>query len=208
MYNIKTTSISEKMKKKYHTVCEDLFLDTGVSSILDKIDSLTDDNIFNKGIYSFLLFSDQHLFGLVEFFKKINPERTYIVIAPHTIWPLLKSIEILRFVKFIDISLSVSSIEYELQIFLKESKNQVTELTHPKLPRLTVKERIILERILTGFNLTIISKENGVSVKTISTQKRNIMKKLHVRSNQQLYIKEKITKILDCNLNSLIKKND
>ncbi|WP_394517073.1 LuxR C-terminal-related transcriptional regulator [Pantoea sp. SGAir0175] len=69
-------------------------------------------------------------------------------------------------------------------IYQSETKKSVAPLSHE---RLSAKEKSIIEYLHSGMSVTETAARVNRSVKTISTQKRNAMRKLGIKQNRDIY---------------------
>ncbi|MFM1348935.1 LuxR C-terminal-related transcriptional regulator [Yersinia proxima] len=174
------------MNESCQIFSEDIFLSTGISLLLDKMFKTSPE--FKRKKYHFILLSSVSLFNLAQLYHRLDPQKAYIVIGNTAACAMLNGTGLV-IAKFINISMSVSDIEYELHMLLKSFITNEVSPTPTKLAILTLRERIVLKYITMGINPFVMARMLGMSIKAISTHKRSIMKKLGVSSNQQLLVK-------------------
>jgi len=182
------------MTASYRIYSQDVFLTVGISSLLDSILSMN--TLFESKKFHILLISNLSLLSLAQFCQNLDPEKTYFVIGSAAAWSLLNGTGALKLKGFIDISKSVSEIKYELYFMLKGIKVPNSTPINTEKTVLSPCECLVLKYISSGMTAASIARRLGLSVKTISSQKRSVMKKLCVSSNQQLLIKARIAKYL------------
>jgi len=175
------------MKINQHIYGSNFFLRAGVVALLEKI--FTDNSELECKNYYFLLFSDLSLTDIPYCCRYIDKSKSYIVVGDLKLKPLLYGINHLKIDGFVSISLPLAAMHSELFRLIKNKEARRTPFARRLSAHLTFSERNILRYISKGLTPASIATWTGVSVKTVSTHKRNIMRKLNVSTNQQLYIK-------------------
>ena len=178
------------MTASYRIYSQDAFLTVGISSLLDSILSM---NIsFKDKKLNILLISNISLLNIAHFCHGLDPKKTYFVIGSAAAWDMINGTGIMKLEGFIDISKSLNELKYELYFMLKGGREFNTYPIQAEKVTLSPCERFVLRYISSGMPAASIAKRLGLSVKTISSQKRSMMKKLNVSSNQQLLIKARM----------------
>ncbi|TBM25847.1 helix-turn-helix transcriptional regulator [Hafnia paralvei] len=165
---------------------ENIFLSLGISSLLDKI-SKTEPGLKSKD-YHFLLLSNLSLLNIAQFCHDLDPKKSYVVIGNTAAGAMLSGTGLV-IEKFINTSMPINDIEYELLMLLKGIRTHEFVPIPTKWAILTTRERIVLKYITLGMTPSLIARMVGLNIKTISSQKRSIMRKFRVSSNQQLLVK-------------------
>lgn len=178
------------MKASYRIYSQDAFLSIGISSLLDSILSMN--ILFKEKKLNILLISNISLLNIAHFCHDLDPKKTYFVIGSATAWDMINGTGIMKLEGFIDISKSLNELKYELYFMLKGGREFNPYHIQTEKIILSPSERFVLRYIASGMPAASIAKRLGLSVKTISSQKRSMMKKLNVSSNQQLLIKSRM----------------
>ncbi|KAF1366718.1 helix-turn-helix transcriptional regulator [Yokenella regensburgei] len=182
------------MNTSYQIYSQDAFLTVGISSLLDSILSMN--ILFESKKFHILLVSNIFLLNLTQLCKKLDANERYFIIGCMAAWRLLNGSGALILKGFIDISKSVIEIKHDLHFMLKGIKTPNSTSIKAEKTALSPCERLVLKYISSGMTAASIARRLGLSVKTISSQKRNVMKKLCVSNNQQLLIKAQIANYL------------
>lgn len=178
------------MTASYRIYSQDVFLTVGISSLLDSILSM---NIsFKDKKLNILLISNISLLNIAHFCHSLDPKKTYFVIGSAAAWDMINGTGIMKLEGFIDISKPLNELEHELYFMLSRDQRINTYPMQTEKIILSPCERFVLRYISSGMPAASIAKRLGLSVKTISSQKRSMMKKLNVSSNQQLLIKSRM----------------
>ncbi|WNN54798.1 helix-turn-helix transcriptional regulator (plasmid) [Hafnia alvei] len=178
------------MTASYRIYSQDAFLTVGISSLLDSILSM---NIsFKDKKLNILLISNISLLNIAQFCHSLDHKKTYFVIGSAAAWDMINGTGIMKLEGFIDISKSLNELKHELYFMLKGGREFNTYPIQTEKIILSPCERFVLRYISSGMPAASIAKRLGLSVKTISSQKRSMMKKLNVSSNQQLLIKARM----------------
>lgn len=178
------------MTASYRIYSQDAFLTVGISSLLDSILSM---NIsFKDKKLNILLISNISLLNIAHFCHGLDLKKTYFVIGSATAWDMINGTGIMKLEGFIDISKSLNELEHELYFMLKGGRAINVHPIQTEKIILSPREHFVLRYISSGMSASLIAKRLGLSVKTISSQKRSMMKKLNVSSNQQLLIKARM----------------
>lgn len=182
------------MKASYQIYSQDAFLTIGISSLLNSILSM--DISFKDKKLNILLISNTSLLNMAHFCHGLDPEKPYFFIGSVAAWRMLNGTGILKLEGFIDISKSLNELKYELYFMLQGGRVFNAYPIQKEKIILSPCERFVLRYIASGMPAALIAKRLGLSVKTISSQKRSMMKKLCVSSNQQLVIKAQMANYL------------
>ncbi|WP_282808341.1 helix-turn-helix transcriptional regulator [Hafnia alvei] len=186
------------MKTNYQFYSHDAFLTIGVSSLLDYILSM--DISLEPRKLDILLVSNISLLNIDAFCRGLDTKKSYFVIGSSDAWHMLNGLKGLRLEGFIDISKPLNEIKIDLFFMLKGSKStNATNICPVQTDEtiLSYREKFVLNCIASGISTSSIAKRLGLSVKTVSSQKRSMMKKLHVYSNQQLIVKARMSNYLN-----------
>jgi len=183
------------MRENCQVYSDDIFLSTAASSLLNEIYTKNSELISKQ--CNILIINNSSLLNLPNIFEKLNKRKRYVVISSLFINSLLRGVEQLKLEKFIDIDISVDSIKYQLLMYLKGITVDTSVLTSTDKVILSHREIFVLKYLSMGMTPSFIARLSGVSVKTISSQKRSIMKKLCISNNQQLFIKSKLIKLAE-----------
>lgn len=173
---------------------DDVFISIAISSLLNEI-CLKNNELNNKKI-NVLVISKASLLSLPNIYRNLSKRKRYAIISSQFIFTILnETSNQLKVDCFIDIDDTVENIKHQLLMYSKgiSSNKLLTNTTEQRL--LSYREMFVLRYISIGMTPSFIARLSGVSVKTISSQKRNIMKKLCVSNNQQLFIKSQLIKI-------------
>lgn len=173
-------------QQKFNIYSPDAYLSLGVNALLQMAFS-TAPHINTEKLH-FILISGMTLINASKFCYSLNRGNKYVVISDPKIIPLLEIPNGIEVERFIDIRLPIMKMLDEIGSVIRREKKK-EYVTRCFIFPLSKRERVVIDYIHRGMSPTLIAKLTKLSIKTVSSQKRSIMKKLQVSSNQQLYIK-------------------
>lgn len=173
--------------------CDNFYI-AGLRSIAEQLlaDADASENI-PVALPEIWVFPHCTLFDVLPLIKQAQLDRPYIIFSNEQIFRIFKNVPRMNIVEFIDARLSCEAITQLLKKHVRPAQRYCQPVWPPKEAltpkRLTQAEKQVIHLIYCGFSLARISKINKLSVKTISLYKLSAMKTLHVKSNQELYLK-------------------
>lgn len=129
------------------------------------------------------------LLDMVNYCAQLRTEKDYIVIGPSQAQALLSCSSMLKIHAFIDITLPLPQLFHSLHQALT---TPCTRTDANAAVRITRREHIVMNFLIKGKGVVKIASLTGHSFKTISAQKRSLMRKLHVTREQELLCKLKL----------------
>lgn len=182
------------MRKNCQIYSNDIFLFSSISVLLEEIFTIHAE--LREQRCHILIINKSSLLDLPKIYGLLDKSKSYIVISSPIILNILCVGELLKLNKFINITAPLLNIKQTLIQSLQENHQRHSFLEQTKEICLSRRERVVFAYLSKGKSPTLIAKITGLSVKTISAQKRSIMKKLSVTTDQQFLIKSQMMNLM------------
>lgn len=182
------------MNNLYKIYGDDYFLKLGFKTLLKKANSTTINKFESHShhrILNFYLVPNASSLTNVRWNYDIDLKALNIVICPMYVWEILKGTNVNNIEMFIDISMIPTQIEHAISQILSMQKENKNTLTPSGRIMLTSREKLVLKYLSKGMRGSEIASMFNLSSKTISSQKRSLMKKLYISNNFQLFMKSR-----------------
>jgi len=182
------------MRKNCQIYSNDIFLFSSISVLLEEIFTIHAE--LREQRCHILIINKSSLLDLPKIYGLLDKRKSYIVISSPIILNILCVGGLLKLNKFINIAAPLLNIKQALIQSLQENYQRHSFLEQAEEICLSRRERIIFAYLSKGKSPTLIARITGLSVKTISAQKRSIMKKLSVTTDQQFLIKSQMMNLM------------
>lgn len=182
------------MRKNCQIYSNDIFLFSSISTLLEEIFTTYAER--REQHCHILIINKSSLLDLPKIYRLLDKMKSYIVISSPIILNILCVGDLLKLNKFINIAAPVINIKQALIQSLQDSHQRHSFLKQAEEICLSRRERVVFTYLSKGRSPTLIARMTGLSVKTISAQKRSIMKKMSVTTDQQFLIKSQLMNLI------------